>query len=195
MRNALLAVCLIVLLSPHSSATNFQARLLLHKQEVASENHFGISGWFVVPDISTAKPLRNLLVVGPCYKDSTMWVELMAGCFITGSTPGNDSTQPTEFAFNLRMQRQRIFTCDLYAELLYRTSDPVIPINVTRKMFSPCHGIIISAGPEFDWFLKKRDFRVGPRITIKYEKFASFSLAYQFTQNEDILRMYCLLNL
>ncbi len=176
-------------------STDFQVRLLLHKQAIFEQKHLGIAGWFVVPDISTNKPLKNLLVAGPCYKDSLTWVELMAGAFITGSTAKDDSRKPTEFVINLRAQRQHILACDLYIEVLYRRSDPVIPINITRRIFSPLPGAVLSAGPECDWFTKKRELRYGTRVTVKYLKIISLSAAYQFAKGEDILRIYCLLNL
>ncbi|MFH1236608.1 MAG: hypothetical protein V1685_06820 [Parcubacteria group bacterium] len=176
-----------------SQATDFQTRFLLHKQAVSEGKTTGVAGWFVVPDITTTQPLKNLFVAGPCFKDSTVWAEVMGGVMITSATIGDSTTQTCEFVGNIRIQCKNVGSFDLFTEFFVRPSDPVIIYVLSRQITTSTKLPTLTAGIELDWFVE-REIRIGPRLTMSY-KALSISLARQYAEYQNILRLYCLANL
>src|SRR3989344_4742787 len=195
MRKTALTVMLL-LMTFHTApifAADFQARLLLHKQVVFEGRSLGIAGWFVAPDISTTRPLKNLFVAGPCYKDAHSWAEVMLGVMLTSTSQGDTLIKAYEFVGDVRVQCKNMKFFDVFAEFFIRPSDPVMICVITRQVVA-LHGLpALSAGGEWDWFIEK-EIRIGPRLTMSY-KTLSITATRQYAEHQNILRLYCLANL
>lgn len=76
----LMVVLAVLFMSNVAKADEFNARLLVHGHKEIGQG-FGVAGWVVAPNITSA-PSKWLLIAGPRY-DGTGWnLELMAGAVI-----------------------------------------------------------------------------------------------------------------
>ncbi len=183
---------LIVFAAGETQSTDFQGRLLLHKQAISEGKSLGVAGWFVVPDISTLRPIKNLIVGGLCYKDSALWVEVMGGAMLTSTAVGDTSTQTVEFVGDVRLLCRDVLSFNTYCEFFLRPSNPVMTIVISRQFISSkC--VKISCGIESELFTQK-EVQIGPRLTLVY-KTLSITAARQYAEHHNILRVYTLLNL
>jgi hypothetical protein len=172
--------------------TEYQARLVLHKQFALTGEHdrFGLATWGVLPNLVQTDPFRGLFLIGPSIRGQDRWVEVMGGALL--SSDGQNSP-----VVNVRYLDRSNKRLDVFAEAEYAFRErrwflqPIVttPLQVKR--------IRLRVGAEADFVFRpgKTLAIAGPRLTVPLHRHASFVTSLRFASDGGrVVRQYLVLN-
>lgn len=168
-----------------------QLRLLLHKQLMVNSSHWGLAGWWVFPDVTVAgNRLRSLIVAGPIFRDSSRWIELMAGVMA-------HENRDDEWLVNLRVSDWSFAGMNLMADLeCFPNAERLYWWVGGDRRFLGIGTTVLRIGIESEniSFLDDRQdlYGIGPRISLVTRQSIVLATAYQFRNDRDFLRIYIL---
>jgi hypothetical protein len=195
--------CIIFFLLPLLSAIaqdrpiDYQFRFLMHLQTVEPGKTFGVAAWGIIPD-ATQKISKYFLVTGLVARgDTTKWVEIMGGGYISYAKSGGDFFLAADVRSSINLR----YGVNSFAEILYSFQERKLTFlpNITENI--RVGNFKIGFGGESDVIFergKKPSYGFGPRIAISWPwhpSKISLVTGYQETNGDfDVLRSYLLLN-
>ncbi|MCI0561760.1 MAG: hypothetical protein MN733_25010 [Nitrososphaera sp.] len=176
--------------------TEYQARFLVHVQQIPPERSTGFAGWFILPNVMNTDPFRTYTMAGMIFRSDKRWLETMAGLRL-------DNKGKTETTIDVRVLDQSLPWLEIFTEVEYSltTRQWYFSPILTTSLSSGTIGI--KAGAEFDFFLhpQRTSIFYGPRVSVHFPvsesivRNVAFATAYRLQVNgEPVIRQYLLFN-